>query len=257
MGSVNQISYSFNHGLVHYLRVNTTVYYSGDEAEINAHNDFVAEDLQKANENRGATPWVIVVGDRPYYCANALGECAFNARDNQSATYQRKELSDLNKVLNDHDVDLAIWARGNRYERLLPVNERTIYFRSGLTIPDTYNNPPATVHIIIGSQDNCSLVDESVPWTRSPWSGFASGSGHEWGFVVVSVFNESHLHIKQTTNTGDTSKADSIWLVKSTHKNTFNPGKFSGGMKMPESFCFNKRHCPPEQSTALEGWSHM
>merc|ERR1711871_1275820 len=69
--------YSYDTGLIHFVSYNTEAYFNmtGNGADSGDGNDCVKtqynwlkQDLARANDNRGAVPWIIVFGHRPMYC---------------------------------------------------------------------------------------------------------------------------------------------------------------------------------------------
>ena len=78
-GAINNMWFSFDHGLVHFVSIDTEVDYpdspEGPGTYINAgpfgnQLGWLAADLKKAVANRANVPWIIVSGHRPFYTSD-------------------------------------------------------------------------------------------------------------------------------------------------------------------------------------------
>ena len=81
-GAVNNMWFSFDYGLVHFVSIDTEVDYPnspegrgtwGDAGPFGDQLGWLAADLKKANANRQNVPWILVSGHRPYYASSADG----------------------------------------------------------------------------------------------------------------------------------------------------------------------------------------
>jgi hypothetical protein len=64
--------YSFNLGAAHYIMFDTETYtfhHEGSEGARQTQNNWLREDLKKANEERSVRPWIIAVSHHPLYCS--------------------------------------------------------------------------------------------------------------------------------------------------------------------------------------------
>ncbi|KAJ2944066.1 hypothetical protein O0L34_g8405 [Tuta absoluta] len=134
--------YSFNIGLAHFIMVNTEVYHieapeeqSTKKSQFLTHYNWLVQDLEKATkkENREKYPWIIMVGHRPMYCSSTTGWDACRKADGSDADYpQRVGIPEfggkgMEVLLKVYGVDLVIWAHEHHYERSWPVYNKTVY----------------------------------------------------------------------------------------------------------------------------------
>jgi acid phosphatase type 7 len=76
--------YSLDIGPVHLVAWNSEVFFWGeyfDAAYVNKMYDWLEADLAAANANRAKTPWIVVHGHRPMYCAKATKGYAYAAEE--------------------------------------------------------------------------------------------------------------------------------------------------------------------------------
>jgi hypothetical protein len=104
---------------------------------IEMHN-WLKSDLEKADKNRLVTPWIVVFGHRPMYCAKGWWDCSYKHTKTQVG---------LEELLHTFSVDLAFWAHVHTYQRMWPVYNYKVY----KTESQPYVNPEATVHFVIAS----------------------------------------------------------------------------------------------------------
>jgi len=69
--------YSYDVGLIHYLHIDTEIFLFPNETansplpfSIEEQYQWIEEDLQRANEKREETPWVVMVGHKGWYMQN-------------------------------------------------------------------------------------------------------------------------------------------------------------------------------------------
>ena len=84
-GAVNNMWFSFDYGLVHFVSIDTEVDYPnspegrgtwGDAGPFGDQLGWLQQDLDKAMRNRKSVPWIIVMGHRPYYSSGAVSLAA-------------------------------------------------------------------------------------------------------------------------------------------------------------------------------------
>ena len=80
-GAVNNMWFSFDYGLVHFISVDTEVDYPDSPEGPGTHMNggpfgdqlgWLAADLKKAVANRANVPWILVSGHRPYYSSGGV-----------------------------------------------------------------------------------------------------------------------------------------------------------------------------------------
>lgn len=209
--------YSFDIGPMHVLVYNTEVLYWPDSfsvASMRLMYDWMEHDLQAANRNRERTPWVMVAGHRPMYCAAIRGtSCDWGwVREHEASRLGiPSRCSPLHPLLcppthadNDasfpieglfyrYGVDIAVFGHQHDYERDFPVYNLTVApfamgsiagaARGGGSGEESavYLNPRATVHVVSGAGGNAEMHRGTEPPPSgpcnhtAPWCAFQSG----------------------------------------------------------------------------------
>lgn len=139
-GGVDNFWYSFDHGMVHYVMINTETdlgngliaeddvdgpegMFSGPFGSYeNEQIDWLEHDL--ASVDRTLTPWIIVAGHRPWYAsaANVSGTICWNCK------------LAFEPLLLKYRVDMVFYGHIHMYERSNPV-------ANGVMDPNGLNNP--------------------------------------------------------------------------------------------------------------------
>ncbi|KAK7084257.1 hypothetical protein SK128_005464, partial [Halocaridina rubra] len=139
----NSMYYSWNMGPVHFIGINTEVYYylEFDIPGASKQYDWLVKDLEDATrpEVRDKRPWIIVFGHRPMYCSNEYKDDCQNVDCRLRVGFPYTNTLGLEEVLYDYGVDLAIWAHEHSYERLWPMFNYTVMNGS---LEEPYKNPP-------------------------------------------------------------------------------------------------------------------
>lgn len=215
-GNTESLWYSFNMGPIHFISLNTEVYYFlnyGLKSLVSQY-EWLENDLIEANlpENRLRRPWIVVMGHRPMYCSNdGDGDCT------HYETLTRVGLPflhyfGLEKLLYDYGADVLVWAHEHSYERLWPLYDYNVYNGSYL---EPYRNPGAPVHIITGSAGcNEGHTDFKNGTDVPAWSAFRN---MDYGYTKLKAFNKTHLYIEQISDEKAGAVIDSFWIVKDTH----------------------------------------
>jgi len=154
-----QYYYSFDYGPVHIVMLSSYDPYNTSSAQY----DWLAQDLQKANENRATIPWIITAFHSPMY-SSSTGHGG-------SDLEFRKQIEHL---LRKHKVDLTITGHDHGYERTFPVYDEEPLER-GL---HHYTNYAGTIHILAGTGG--ATAD---PWLELPsWSAVREST---WGYTKI------------------------------------------------------------------------
>lgn len=166
-GPTQNLMYSFNMGPVHFVGINTEVYYYSQDygkEMIITHLNWLKKNLKEATKprNRKLRPWIITYGHRPMYCSNENNDDCTKCE-----SLVRVGLEDL---FYKYGVDVEIWAHEHSYERLWPIYNHTVY-NGSLNAP--YTNPGAPVHIVTGSA-GCREGREPFLEETAEWSAFHS-----------------------------------------------------------------------------------
>ncbi|XP_063384993.1 acid phosphatase type 7 isoform X3 [Cydia fagiglandana] len=159
-GGTESMFYSFDLGPVHFVSISTEYYYFFEWGARMLFEQFawLQEDLTNANlpKNRAERPWIVLMGHRPMYCSNSDDiDC--------SLEYTRRGIPfiglSLEPLLQQHGVDVVVWAHEHSYERSWPLYDGKVYNGS---LDHPYTNPGAPVHVVTGSagcQENHSLFN--------------------------------------------------------------------------------------------------
>nr|XP_019606871.1 PREDICTED: acid phosphatase type 7 isoform X2 [Rhinolophus sinicus] len=207
-GNNEGLWYSWDLGPAHIISFSTEVYfflhYGRHLVERQFH--WLERDLQKANENRAARPWIITMGHRPMYCSNAdLDDCTWHESKVRKGLYGK--LFGLENLFYKYGVDLEFWAHEHSYERLWPIYNYQV-FNGSREMP--YNNPRGPVHIITGSAGCEEKLTRFTLFPR-PWSAVRV---KEYGYTRLHILNGTHLHIQQVSDDQDGKIVDDVWLVR-------------------------------------------
>lgn len=204
--------YSFNLGRAHFVMYNSeTVFYTSKDV-LNRMKIWLQEDLEKANENRNEVPWLFVFAHKPLYCSldfrYAMDEerMSNNNNCNGQTIKMRKHFEEL---FFKNRVDIVFAGHVHNYER-----NGAIY--KGMPIPckiDVQNhqhNCEAPIHIVSGNAGNDHIYE---PITQTPQDSYRSGTGTNYGFGKLYVYNSTHVYWEQyNSETG--AIADFVWLTK-------------------------------------------
>ena len=163
--------YSFDYSYVHVISISTE-YISREPGS--EQYEFLEADLK--NVNRTATPFVVMIGHRPLYCSsNDYYDC------NMWAPRARETLEPL---LSQYDVDLYICGHVHSYERTYPV-------LNGTRVSETYANPNATTHVMVGGAGaglSKTWSHDQPEWSASRIINYAVG--------MIEIPDETTMHWK-------------------------------------------------------------
>lgn len=213
-GPYENLFYSFNLGPVHFISINTEVYYFLEYGVKLAIKQYIwlEKDLKEANrpENRAKRPWIITYGHRPMYCSDDDGDDCTKHSSRVRVGFPIFDWFGLEQLFYDNGVDLEIWAHEHSYERLWPVYDHIV--RNG-SYDQPYVNPRAPVHIISGS---AGCQENTDPFLKHPqsWSAFRSS---DYGYARLQVFNSTHLYMEQVSIDLKGDVIDSMWIIKDKH----------------------------------------
>ena len=167
---------------------------------------WIENDLSRVN--RSDTPWVILGGHRPMYVDSYLDNF-----DADMVPVMDLMIKELEPLLWKYKVNLALWAHHHSYQRHSAVYRSTVVqksttytFFSGDT-PTTvqlYDNPQATVHMVLGTGGaDFNFEDPGVSLKRPFPDGNPKRTWYPWsevfffryGMTRVTALNETHLDI--------------------------------------------------------------
>lgn len=181
--------YSFDHGMVHYVQIDTETDLGhgliapdepgGSEGEDagpfsnikNAQTNWLAKDL--ASVDRSKTPWVLVAGHRPWYIS----------AQNDSSDVCLECQSVFEPLFIQYGVDLVLSGHVHAYERNAPLANYAVD-------PAGLNNPKAPWYITNGAAGHYDGLDsllEPLPY----YSVFAQDTAYGWS--RITFHNCTHM----------------------------------------------------------------
>ena len=196
-GGVNNMWYSFDYGLAHFVIIDTETDYhkapEGEDASTHASGPFgdqaswFQNDLAQASKNRANRPWIIVIGHRPIYAS-------------------RKVVKDLGEwvepLLLQYNVDFYINGHEHMYERMWPVSY-------GNLLANNYKSPQSPVYICNGAAGNIQGHDQ--PEDTQPASAFLNDQTYGYGYIsIIDAHTAKWSFISSTT----LAVIDSITVTK-------------------------------------------
>ncbi|XP_015115464.1 acid phosphatase type 7 [Diachasma alloeum] len=212
-GSSQGLWYSFDMGPVHFIAIDTEVYYFMNYGikQLVKQFEWLDEDLKRANEPaaRVVRPWIVTFGHRPMYCSNANTDDCTNHQSLVRVGLPFLNWFGLENLLYKHRVDLQLWAHEHSYERLFPMYNFKVMNGS---YEKPYNNYKAPVHIVTGSA-GCKEGREKFIPKRPYWSAFRSA---DYGYTRMKVFNKTHLYLEQVSDDKAGAVLDQVWMIKDT-----------------------------------------
>lgn len=213
-GGTENLFYDFKLGPVHFININTEVYYFLEYGVKLAVKQYMwlSQVLEEANkpENRARWPWIITYGHRPMYCSDDDGDDCTKRSSRVRVGFPIMDWFGLEKLFYDNGVDLEIWAHEHSYERLWPVYDHKVYNGSRI---EPYTNPKAPVHVVTGSAGCQEFTDKFIK-KPSEWSAFRNS---DYGYSRMQIFNHTHLYMEQISVDKAGDVIDSFWLIKDEH----------------------------------------
>lgn len=197
-GGVASMWYSYDHGMVHYVQVNTetdftgapdTGYPAGPFGASGQQLAWLAADL--AAVDRTLTPWVVVAGHRPWYSSGSV--CA----SCQTA---------FEPLFVKYNVDLVLAGHFHVYERNAPVG------LGGIADPNGLNNPAAPWYIVNGAAGHYDGLDSFTALTSYHRFGLSTADGI-YGWSRLTYHNCTHL-THEFVNSANGTVLDSATLYK-------------------------------------------
>jgi len=198
--SNNTMWFSFNYLNAHFISISseTDFPYSPYNSTFGDQLKWLENDLINANNNRNATPWIIVVGHRPLYCSNEW--FSSNGVPVEASYYFQQSFEQL---FYKYHVDIYFCGHAHSYERIYPTYNNT-------PTSNNYVNPTSTTYIVAGAAGNIEgFLDTG--WYKTSWSAYQDYTN--FGFGILSILNNTHLNWKYFTSSGDFIK-DEFNLIK-------------------------------------------
>jgi len=211
-GAVNNMYFSFDYGLVHFISVDTEVGYPGSPEGpgtlLNAgpfgnQLAWLEADLKKATSNRATVPWILVAGHRPFYSSNSAGEGTWPPSQQW-----------FEPLFVKYDVDIVYWGHIHWYERSWPTTT------NGTVTQTNYTDATAPMYIVSAAPGN---VEGLAPGDiTQPYTAFVNGD--DFGVGLLHVRNATHLDWRWHRSS-DEKLLDSITIVKQQRWHTLQQQK--------------------------------
>lgn len=197
-GGVENFWYSFDHGMVHFVMLNTETDFpnapdepngegaenAGPFAPSGAQLAWLKKDL--ASVDRKKTPWVVAAGHRPWYVStSACTECR----------------TAFEPVLLEHGVDLVLHGHKHFYERHAAVADGVAQ--------EITANPTAPWYVVNGAAGHYDGLD--VPTT--PYVSTSREVIVAYGWNLFTVHNCTHLSTSFISSSNNTV-LDTATLIK-------------------------------------------
>ncbi|KAI1728158.1 calcineurin-like phosphoesterase domain-containing protein [Ditylenchus destructor] len=204
--------YSFDVGPVHFVVINTELYYSRDNAR-DARTQFawLIDDLQRARLNFATTPWIVVFQHRPFTCSSGKTDrCPISGNDRlRSGAYG---VPGPELAYTQFSVDLVFSGHEHLYERFNPMRVTT----SDTMIFDAQNehqihNSEGPIHITTGVAGS----PHSLHHFRSIPIPGSIVRIREYGYTLLTVESSNRLKIEQIAVKRNNEVVDSLTLTKS------------------------------------------
>lgn len=191
-GGTGNFWYSFNHGMVHYIMLDTETdlghgfigpdQVGGTEGDdsgpfnqiMNAQTDWLQADL--AAVDRTATPWVIVSGHRPWYLSfkNTSHTICWSCKDV------------FEPLFLQYGVDLYLSGHAHFYQRSAPI-------ANGLIDRNELNNPSAPWYITNGAAGHYDGLS-AMSTTPAPYERFRLDVNNAtYGWSKLTFHNCTHM----------------------------------------------------------------
>jgi hypothetical protein len=207
-GSGTNFYYSFDVGLIHYVVIDTEVYRYESQTNNSPHPftaqqqlNWLESDLKKANTNRDAVPWVVMMGHKGWYMNN-WGE----VQDPDQITTNFTAFDDL---ACHYGVDLYLTGHVHIYQRFMPLlgpdnlrfmaPPRDVDRTSVSSDTHTYRNPKYMPTIVVAAPGD----DEISPRVVCPglevadrlfWKDSQVKCTAAYGYGHLQAVNSTHLY---------------------------------------------------------------
>jgi hypothetical protein len=175
--------WSYDVGLIHFVGMST----EHDFREGSEQHDWLESDLQSVD--RAATPWVILNGHRAMYVNSHYAGPAYS-----DVEVSRSLIKHVEPLLNKYRVNLAFFGHNHVYQRQSAVYKKQVVQRSKTrkdkdgNMVHWYENPQATVHIVVGSAGAGFTKTDSIP--PPEWNEITF---YRWGYARVTADSASQL----------------------------------------------------------------
>lgn len=203
--------YSFNLGPGHFIAMSNEQLLHGPPTDGAEQLKWLKRDLEVANHNRKAVPWIIVLAHRPFYCNmnfsphKSRNQFHTNEFCGYDAPILRKQVE---KLLYTARVDLVLTGHLHNYQRLMPIYN-SAFQPSQVDSLHLHVNPTAPVYVVAGTGGSSEGSDYVSP-TPQPWTQVQL---QETSYSVLRLLNSTHLYWEQVSSLSGL-QLDYFWLRK-------------------------------------------
>ncbi|GMS81510.1 hypothetical protein PENTCL1PPCAC_3685, partial [Pristionchus entomophagus] len=164
--------------------------------------DWLVKDLEEANKNRAARPWIVSFFHRPFYCSNSdTVEChQFN---NHIIRDGFLNMPGLEQLFIEQGVDMAFAGHEHSYERFYPRTPTPDYQE----VPEPYHNPAGPIYVVTGAAGCHSLSPFGHPVP------FSAVRDTDYGYSRMYIPNATHIHFEENS-VQKNAVFDEIWISK-------------------------------------------
>ncbi|CAK3967898.1 Metallo-dependent phosphatase [Lecanosticta acicola] len=200
-GGLENFWYSYDHGMAHFVSIDTETdlghglvgpdegspEFGGPFGLMNQQINWLTNDL--ASVDRTKTPWVVVLGHRPFY--NSAGGICANC------------ITAFEDIFHQYGVDLYFCGHSHVYNRNAPIYKN-------ITDPNELNNPNATWYIVNGAAGHYDGLD-TLNYPLMPYTRYAQDTAYSWSKLIFH--NCTHL-TQQAIDSGNGTVYDQATLFK-------------------------------------------
>ena len=174
--------WSYDVGLIHMVGMSTEQNFSIGSPQY----QWIENDLKTCN--RTLTPWIVFGGHRAMYI-NSDYCCS----DTSDITVMDSLIANIEPLLWKYRVNFAFWGHNHALQRMTAVyNKEVIQASTPVSVDDTvintYSNPQATVHLVVGTGGAAFSVNYVTPYPA--WNEMVM---YKYGYARVEAVNSTYL----------------------------------------------------------------
>ena len=189
--------YSFTAGLIHFVMLSSEVYHmapfslNGGTIEISAAAQKAWLEIDLQSVDRTATPWLIAVYHRPFYCSNSDSDECSSVPLNWPTNPLRVDLEPLFMTAG---VDLCVEAHEHSVEMIYPIN-------NGHVAQHDFIDPIAPVHLVTGTagcNEDSGICYNPIILPSNFTESYLWGP-QQYGYTRMVAYNATVLHLSQVS----------------------------------------------------------
>ena len=189
--------YSFDAGRIHFVMLSSEVYHmspfslAGGTIEVSAPAQKAWLERDLARVDRRATPWLVAVYHRPFYCSNDDGDECSSIPLNWPTNPLRV---DLEPLFMASGVDLCVEAHEHSVEMIYPLENGRVRQRN-------FTNPTAPVHLVTGTagcNEDAGICYNPILLPSNFTESYLWGP-QQYGYTRMVALNDTVLHLEQVS----------------------------------------------------------